>query len=153
MAPLKTTRWLIEEVQTFLCLVADERIQRQLDGATRKEKVYQEVSELLAAHGYQRTFQQCREKLKKLKSDYRSIKDLNNGSGSHRKSWKWFDQIDAIYGHKPASNGTGKEDGLHLSTDLLDTLKDGTCLFLLICAKHTCIQTCIRYTVYLNIHA
>ena len=153
MAPLKTTRWLIEEVQTFLCLVADERIQRQLDGATRKEKVYQEVSELLAAHGYQRTFQQCREKLKKLKSDYRSIKDLNNGSGSHRKSWKWFDQMDAIYGHKPASNGTGKEDGLHLSTDLLDTLKDGTCLFLLICAKHTCIQTCIRYTVYLNIHA
>ncbi|KAG2457593.1 KPCA kinase, partial [Polypterus senegalus] len=36
--------WSIEEVQTFLSLVAEERIQRELDGATRNENVFQEVA-------------------------------------------------------------------------------------------------------------
>lgn len=57
--------WSVDEVQTFLLLVAEERIQRELDGATRNEKIFQEVAQLLAAHGYRRTFKQCRDKLKK----------------------------------------------------------------------------------------
>uniref|UniRef100_A0A8C2H5W4 Myb/SANT-like DNA-binding domain-containing protein n=1 Tax=Cyprinus carpio TaxID=7962 RepID=A0A8C2H5W4_CYPCA len=97
--------WSVDEVQTFLSLVAEERIQRELDGATRNEKVFQEVAQLLAAHGYHRTYKQCRDKLKKLKSDYRAIKDHNSRSGANRRTWKWFDQMDAIYGSRPASNG------------------------------------------------
>ncbi|KAG2470160.1 ZKSC2 protein, partial [Polypterus senegalus] len=61
--------WSIEEVQTFLSLVAEERIQRELDGATRNEKVFQEVAKLLGAHGYHRIYKQCRVKLKKMKSE------------------------------------------------------------------------------------
>ncbi len=30
--------WSVEEVQTFLSLIAEERIQRELDGVTRNEK-------------------------------------------------------------------------------------------------------------------
>uniref|UniRef100_A0A8C2HMM4 Myb/SANT-like DNA-binding domain-containing protein n=1 Tax=Cyprinus carpio TaxID=7962 RepID=A0A8C2HMM4_CYPCA len=92
------------EVQTFLSLTAEERIQREFDGAKRNEKM-QEVAQLLAAHGYLRTYKQCRDKLKELKSDYRSIKDHNSRSGSNRRSWKWFDQMDAIYGGRPTSIG------------------------------------------------
>ena len=120
MAARNSTPWSVEEVQTFLCLVADEQIQRELDGATRNEKVYRQVAELLAAHGYHRTFQQCREKLKKLKSDYRAIKDHNGRSGSNRKNWKWFDQLDAIYGHRPANSG--REGGLDSATALLQSI-------------------------------
>ena len=47
MATRNSTPWSVDEVQTFHCLVADERIQRELGGATRNE--------LLATHGYQRT--------------------------------------------------------------------------------------------------
>ncbi|KAK7143942.1 hypothetical protein R3I93_014949 [Phoxinus phoxinus] len=122
MATRKNTPWSNEEVQTFLCLVAEDRIQRELDGAKRNEKVYQEVSELLSTHGYNRTFQQCREKLKKQKSDYRAVKDHNGLSGSNRKSWKWYDQMDGIYGHRPASNG--REGGLDSATSLLESLME-----------------------------
>ncbi|CAK6982585.1 hypothetical protein cypCar_00037521 [Scomber scombrus] len=101
----KSIPWSFDEVQTFLCVVAEERIQRELNGATRNARVYQEVAQLLAAHGYHRSMKQCREKLKKFKSDYRAIKDHNGRGGSDRKTWKWFDQMDAIYGHRPASNG------------------------------------------------
>ncbi|XP_064172727.1 zinc finger and SCAN domain-containing protein 29-like [Anguilla rostrata] len=118
MAARRNTPWSIEEVQTFLSLVADERIQRELEGPTRNDKVYKEVSELLAAQGYRKTPQQCREKLKKLKSYYRSVKDHNGRSGSYNKSWKWFGKMDAIYGHKPASNG--REGSLDSPTPSLE---------------------------------
>ncbi|XP_053339437.1 uncharacterized protein LOC128510924 [Clarias gariepinus] len=119
----------VHEVQTFLSLVAEERIQRELDGATRNEKVFQEVAKLLAAHGYHRTYKQCRDKLKKMKSDYRGIKDHNSRSGSNRRSWKWFDQMDAIYGGRPTSKG--REGALDSATPLLleNTIEDGTLCF------------------------
>ncbi|XP_070822727.1 zinc finger and SCAN domain-containing protein 29-like [Chaetodon trifascialis] len=124
MAAHKISPWSIYEVQTFLGLVADERIQRELDGATRNEKVYQEVAQLMATHGYHRTYRQCREKLKKLKSDYRAIKDHNGRSGSRRKSWRWFDKMDSMYGHRPASNG--RAGGLDTATSLLEAMvEDG----------------------------
>ncbi|KAL3047027.1 hypothetical protein OYC64_021284 [Pagothenia borchgrevinki] len=63
----KSTPWSIDEVTTFLHLIADDKIQRELDGATRNLNVFQEVSALLSERGFSRTFQQCREKLKKLK--------------------------------------------------------------------------------------
>jgi hypothetical protein len=117
--------WSVDEVQTFLSLVAEERIQREIDGATRNEKVFQEVAQLLAAHGYHRTYKQCRDKLKKLKSDYRAIKDHNGRSGANRRTWKWFDQMDSIYGSRPASNG--REGALDSATSLLEnTMEDGT---------------------------
>ncbi|TKS69445.1 Zinc finger and SCAN domain-containing protein 29 [Collichthys lucidus] len=122
MAQRRTVPWSNEEVGTFLSLVADERIQRELDGATRNEKVYQEVSRLLAFHGYVRTFVQCWEKLKKLKSDYRSIKDHNGRSGSNRKNWRWFEVMDSIYGHRPANSG--REGGLDSATSILESLTE-----------------------------
>ena len=67
------------------------------------------------------------EKLKKLKSDYRAIKDHNGRSGSNRKTWKWFDQMDAIYGQRPASNG--RECGVDSASTLLleSMMEDGKC--------------------------
>ncbi|KAK0154519.1 Zinc finger protein with KRAB and SCAN domains 2 [Merluccius polli] len=58
----------VEEVRTLLSLVADVRIQRKLDGATRNQNIHQEVAQRMATRGYRRTPPQCREKLKKMKS-------------------------------------------------------------------------------------
>ncbi|KAL3050827.1 hypothetical protein OYC64_001151 [Pagothenia borchgrevinki] len=118
----KSTPWSIDEVTTFLHLIADDKIQRELDGTTRNLKVFQEVSALLSVRGYARTFQQCRDKLKKLKSEYRAVKDHNGRSGSDRRSWKWFDLMNDIYGRRPAS--VGREGGLDSATALLLSLHD-----------------------------
>ncbi|CAL8241910.1 unnamed protein product, partial [Gadus morhua 'NCC'] len=71
-------------------------------------------------HGYYRSYVQCRDKLKKLKSDYKAIKDQNGRSGSNRKSWKWYDQMDTIYGHRPANNG--RESGIDSAMGLLEEI-------------------------------
>ncbi|XP_033974711.1 uncharacterized protein LOC117473301 [Trematomus bernacchii] len=105
----KSTPWSVDEVTTFLHLIADDKIQRELDGTTRNLKVFQEVSALLSVRGYSRTFQQC-------------TTDHNGRSGSDRRSWKWFDLMDDIYGHRPSS--VGREGGLDSATALLESLHD-----------------------------
>ena len=46
---------------------------------------------------------QCREKIKRLKAEYKQIKSHNNRSGQNRKTCKFLSQLDAILGHRPAS--------------------------------------------------
>ncbi|XP_077398418.1 uncharacterized protein LOC144033896 [Vanacampus margaritifer] len=104
MAERKFTRWSESEVALFLKLVAEERIQQELDGA-RTEKVYLELSQQMATHGFDRSPQTCREKLKKMKSDYKAIKDHGHRGSLYRSDWKWFGQMEAIYGHRRNSRG------------------------------------------------
>ena len=53
---------------------------------------------------YLRTYQQRREKLKKLKCEYKRIKDKRNKTGEERyPEWDYFDAIDAMIGHRPAT--------------------------------------------------
>lgn len=44
---------------------------------------FSEISEMLVQHGHSWTYKQCRDKLEKLKSNYRAIKDRNGHSGSN----------------------------------------------------------------------
>ncbi|KAJ8389034.1 hypothetical protein AAFF_G00124310 [Aldrovandia affinis] len=103
-------RWTDDEVQTFLSIYADEEIQRELESATRNDKVYAKISGKLSDLNIVHTGRQCREKLKKLKQDYKKIKDHNNKSGSDRRTSKWFDRLDALLGHRPSSGAARTKD-------------------------------------------
>ncbi|KAK9952770.1 hypothetical protein ABG768_018577 [Culter alburnus] len=119
---VRSEAWSTQEVQTFLGIISEERVQRELDGMVRNEKVFQYVSERMAEEGFQRTPEQCRVKCKKLRSEYRKVKDHNSRSGVNRKNWKWFDMLDAIYGHRPANLGRG--GGVDTATSLLESMME-----------------------------
>ncbi|CAM4568616.1 unnamed protein product [Leuciscus chuanchicus] len=125
-----TLSWSTQEVQTFLGIVSEERVQKELSGMVRNKKVFQHVSERMAAEGFQRTFEWCRIKSKKLWSDYRKVKDHNSRSGVHRKNWMWFDMMDAIYGHRPGS--LGREGGINTATSLLESMMESAGIAFLI---------------------
>ncbi|XP_051907084.1 uncharacterized protein LOC127591214 [Hippocampus zosterae] len=108
MATRKFTRWSESEVALFLRLVAEEKIQKELDGP-RTEKAYLELSQQMATHGFDRSSQTCREKLKKMKSDYKAIKDHGRRGSLYRSDWKWLGQMEAIYGHRRNSRGRSAE--------------------------------------------
>ncbi|XP_056320810.1 uncharacterized protein LOC130234594 [Danio aesculapii] len=120
MSARSSQTWSTREVQTFLAIIGDEKVQLELDGMVRNEKVFQHVSERMAAEGFQRTAEQCRLKCKKMRGDYHKIKAHNSRSGVNRKSWKWFDTMDAIYEHRPAS--LGRSGGIDSATSLLESL-------------------------------
>ncbi|XP_029971617.1 uncharacterized protein LOC115405945 isoform X2 [Salarias fasciatus] len=94
-----TEKWTDSEVRDLLHLFGCREIQR--DDTRRNLKVYASISEQLALRGVHRTAKQCREKIKKLKQDYKKVKDQNIRSGYERKTNKWYEKMDAILGHRP----------------------------------------------------
>ncbi|XP_067284050.1 zinc finger and SCAN domain-containing protein 29-like [Pseudorasbora parva] len=118
----KYDRWTDNEVQALLSVYAEEDIQRELETATRNEKVYLKISSRLCELGIVHTGKQCREKLKKLRQDYKKLKDHNNRSGSDRRTNKWYERLDALLGHRPAFSGAAVTKDS--ATALLETIQE-----------------------------
>ena len=104
----KVTRmvtWSDCKVLYLIELWGEEGIQEQLEGAKRNKHVYEKVhvARTMRERGSEKTGDQCRAKMKKLKSDYRKIKDKHRKTGRGRSAWKFFDAMDDVLGHKPAT--------------------------------------------------
>ncbi|CAH2222059.1 Hypothetical predicted protein [Pelobates cultripes] len=112
--------WLAQELSTFLIIISNSVIQSELDGSVRNEKVYKDISQRMAAEAFEQTSGQCRAMLKKLKGQYKKIKDANSRSGNSQSTWKWYDAMDAIYGHGAANQG--REGGLDSASALLESM-------------------------------
>ena len=97
------TTWSKEETLKLIEVWGQEAIQKQLQECKRNQTVYEEVAKEMREAGYERTYQQCRDKIKKLKGDYKKEKDKQGRTGEGRTSWDYFDAMDAVLGHRPAT--------------------------------------------------
>ena len=61
------------------------------------------ISQEMDASGFEITGQKYSGKIKKLKFEYRKIKYCRGKTGRGRKEWKFFEVMDAVLGHKPAT--------------------------------------------------
>lgn len=52
---------------------------------------------------YDKSGEQCNAKMKKLRLEYRKIKNKHGKIGEGRKNWKYFEAMDDILGHKPVT--------------------------------------------------
>ena len=69
--------WSYDEVKILISIWADEKVQHQLDNCTKKVPVFQNIAKWLEETGFIRSFIQIRKKLKKLKQQYKKVKDNN----------------------------------------------------------------------------
>ena len=95
--------WEDSEVLCLLEVWGDQEIQNQFEGSTRNKKIFEVISARLAEHDVVRTADQCREKVKKLRGEYKQIRDHNNVSRRNRKTIRFLPQLDAILGHRPST--------------------------------------------------
>ncbi|KAF4084713.1 hypothetical protein AMELA_G00109190 [Ameiurus melas] len=121
-------KWTDEDVQALLNIYAEENIQKEFESSARNAKVYQKISARLGELGIQHSPQRCREKIKKMKQDYKKIKDYNRANGPNRRSGKWFEKLDAILGQRGLDSGFG-ESGDSVSV-VLEPLTDPHTSFL-----------------------
>ena len=84
-------RWSDDDVSALLEIYSEDAIQKLLLKAVSNAKMYDCISVKLAAMGIVHSAKSCRDKIKKLKQDYKKIKDHNNKSGNGRKTSKWYD--------------------------------------------------------------
>lgn len=95
--------WTKDETLKLIEVWGDDAIQAQLQDCTRNQKVFEKVARELNGAGYERTYQQCRDKIKKLKGEYKKIKDKHGKTGEERSNWDYFDAMDSILGTRPAT--------------------------------------------------
>jgi len=57
----------------------------------------------LAEHDNEKTGEQCRTKVKKLRQEYKKIKDNHNLTSRGRIQWKYLEKLDKILGTQPAT--------------------------------------------------
>ena len=65
--------WSKEETLQLIEIWGDDSVQAQLEGVHRNQDVFTKIAREMSESGFERTFQQCRHKLKKLKSEYIKI--------------------------------------------------------------------------------
>ena len=95
--------WNRDEALKLIEIWGDGAIQAQLEGCKRNQDVYDKIAADLHDASFERTGKQCQDKIKKLKGDYRKVKDKRNKTGEGRyPEWDYFDSMDAILGHRPA---------------------------------------------------
>ena len=95
--------WKDEEVYKLIELWGDDVIQSQLEGCKHNREVYEKISKSMKEAGYNKSSDQCRDKAKKLKADYRKTKDKNKETGNKRKTCKYQEALEEVLGHRPAT--------------------------------------------------
>ncbi|XP_031138409.1 1-aminocyclopropane-1-carboxylate synthase-like protein 1 [Sander lucioperca] len=91
------SNWTDPEIVELLQLWSDESVQIELESSLRNQRVFDRIAHILREKGIYRTGDQCREKIKKMKLEYRRIKD------NHKmRSWKFYDVMDRVLANRPA---------------------------------------------------
>nr|XP_039260271.1 uncharacterized protein LOC120336613 isoform X3 [Styela clava] len=109
MEPASTlkTKWEGSEIKTMLGIVQEMNLVGLLDQKkSRSEVLYKEVEKQLTAKGYEKSFQQIRNKVKALRSNFNKIVRLNSVSGAAHKTCEYYDELYEIFGHRPAVDYT-----------------------------------------------
>uniref|UniRef100_A0A8C6SJX6 Myb-like domain-containing protein n=1 Tax=Neogobius melanostomus TaxID=47308 RepID=A0A8C6SJX6_9GOBI len=103
---MNSDKWLDAEVQALLSLYATKKMHQDFAGQKHNMRIFEKISHDLENIGIHHTTKQCREKVKKLKQDYKKIKEINESGAEFKKS-KWFNILDSILGHHPDDSGSG----------------------------------------------
>ncbi|XP_060932320.1 1-aminocyclopropane-1-carboxylate synthase-like protein 1 [Limanda limanda] len=91
------SNWTDPEIVELLQLWSDEAVQVELESSLRNQRVFDRIAHVLRDKGIFRTGDQCREKIKKMKLEYRRIKD------NHKmRSWRFYDVMDRVLANRPA---------------------------------------------------
>ena len=98
---MAVVNWSREETFRLISIWSEDVIQEQLEGCRRNSSVYRKIADGLREAGFSRTLEQCRDKIKKLKAEYKKIRDKRDTTGQGRyPEWEFFDALDEVLGPK-----------------------------------------------------
>lgn len=107
--------WSEEEALNLISVWGTDSVQAQLRTSKRNKYIFVKVALELSAMGYSRSADQCREKLKKMKGEYRKRKSSQE-DGTVRKHWKFMDAMERVMGRETSTHEQGTtEDNPRLS--------------------------------------
>ena len=95
------TTWSTVETLCLIDCWSEDEIETDLSGVHRNRHVYSKISYKMREHGYLRSWDACRNKIKSLRVQYLRAKQQNNTSGQERTKFMFFEHIDKFMGTRP----------------------------------------------------
>ena len=80
------SNWTDSQVLKLIDVWGDEDIQEQLEGSKRNKHVYERISDVLRVYGIEKSGEQCHTEVKKLRLEFKKIKDNHNQTGNDQKN-------------------------------------------------------------------
>lgn len=137
----KGVAWLYNEVCALLDIWADQEIQQQLAGRLHNMCIYEKISKRLADLDIHRTGEQCREKIKKLRRDYKTVVDNNYSPAFARKMLGCYDKVHEIFGKCTVVKPSFVIESLVYNENFLQTKKGDE-------TDESCSQTITEHSIY-----
>jgi len=98
---MAAVNWTHEEIYKLISTCSDATIQEQIEGCRRNSQVFKKISDDLCSAAFTCTLEQCREKMKKLKAEYKKVKHKRDETGQGRNpKWEYFDALNEVLGTK-----------------------------------------------------
>ena len=95
--------WGHDETCSLIRIWSDPSIQEQLETSRRNSWTYEQIAKNLKGFGFERTGEQCRNKIKQLKCCYNEVKKENGQPGKGRKHFAYFRDMDLVLGNCPVT--------------------------------------------------
>lgn len=121
--------WHQSEVHALLDIWADQEIQEQLAGRLHNMCVYDKISRKLKELGFNRTGEQCREKIKKLRRDYKTVVDNNYSPAFARRLLGFYDKVHNIFGKSSTEKPPQDSESITLNDNLVNLDENNCDLF------------------------
>lgn len=101
MIPEVPKKWVDDNAVYFLLDKWKSHEQDFKQGQLRHEVIWRLISFEMEEGGYDYSGAQCENKFRDLRKKYMKIKDHNNQTGAEPKIWKYFDNMEVLFGEKP----------------------------------------------------
>jgi len=95
--------WTESETKATITIWGSEEIQHKLIGTVRNRNTYERVALELVKNRVDRSWKQCRDRIKSILAKYHKTKDKNRQTGSKRHNCLYYSEIGAIISTHPVS--------------------------------------------------
>lgn len=93
--------WTDEETLALIDVWGDEDVQKALRGYVHNGRIYTEMSERLRDHGFSKSTEQCRWKVKSLRINFRQCYDKKKNG--RKVDYKFYNELEQILGQEALS--------------------------------------------------
>ena len=66
--------WSADATRALVSVWSQQNVQNELDGVSRNRAIFERIARELRNKGYEKTWQQCRTKIKNLTQKYRKVR-------------------------------------------------------------------------------
>ncbi|XP_011883710.1 PREDICTED: uncharacterized protein LOC105570868 [Vollenhovia emeryi] len=116
LSKLNSATWNDKAIKLLFTLYKDHQDDFK-NTAVKNDIVWDKIRTQMITDGYNFTKTQIKDKWTNMRKQYMRVKDHNKQTGVERKSYRYYDEMNELYGNKPSVNPVALASNMEKSDD------------------------------------